>query len=52
MKVKAVAILAAAASFALPASLRAQASISVYVSLGDSLAAGFSNGAVEPRSLR
>lgn len=46
MSMKAVAILAAAASFALPASLRAQASISVYVSLGDSLAAGFSNGAL------
>jgi lysophospholipase L1-like esterase len=43
---KAIAVLAATASFALPASLRAQTSISVYVSLGDSLAAGFSNGAL------
>jgi lysophospholipase L1-like esterase len=40
------AVLAALAALALPPSLRAQASISVYVSLGDSLAAGFSNGAL------
>jgi len=46
MRMKAIAVLAAAVPFALPASLRAQASIEVYVSLGDSLAAGFSNGAL------
>ena len=45
MRMKAIAVLAAV-SFALPASLRAQASIGVYVSLGDSLAAGFSNGSL------
>jgi hypothetical protein len=43
---KAIVVLAAAASCALPGSVRAQASIGVYVSLGDSLAAGFSNGAL------
>jgi lysophospholipase L1-like esterase len=46
MRIKAIAVLAAAVSFALPTCLRAQAALSVYVSLGDSLAAGFSNGAL------
>jgi lysophospholipase L1-like esterase len=46
MRIKAIAVLAAAAALVAPASLRAQATISVYVSLGDSLAAGFSNGAL------
>jgi len=46
MRMKVVVVLAAAASCALPGSVRAQASIGVYVSLGDSLAAGFSNGAL------
>jgi lysophospholipase L1-like esterase len=46
MRKNVFAVLAALASFLLPASLRAQTSIGVYVSLGDSLAAGFSNGSL------
>jgi lysophospholipase L1-like esterase len=46
MKQNAVAVLAALGSFLLPPSLRAQTTIGVYVSLGDGLAAGFSNGSL------
>jgi len=46
MRSVSAAVLAVLASVLLPAPLRAQASLSVYVSVGDSLAAGFSNGSL------
>lgn len=46
MRMNRAAVLAALAAVLVPAPLLAQATIGVYVSLGDSLAAGFSNGAL------
>jgi hypothetical protein len=46
MRRECAALLAALAAIILPAPARAQTNIGVYVSLGDTLAAGFSNGAL------
>ena len=46
MRRNALAVLAALTPFLLPSSLGAQTTIGVYVSLGDGLAAGLSNGSL------
>lgn len=46
MRSKTTVVLAVLAAALVPAPARAQSSLSVYVSLGDSLAAGFSNGSL------